>query len=126
MYPRGAASRSLPKGRSMTRRLLLASSCLLLVLTASAGAQNPCPVGDDGFDSPCCQQALPAAVPAFPQLTVPADWAMIVGCFPNTTAATVQLSAPSWVLCDYAVINVFAVLANGDVISGVLAAKYAR
>lgn len=98
---------------------------LALSLAPPAAAQ--CFLGDDGFDLGCCTPPAPN-LPFFPPTTVMADYGALTGCqqlfvippFP------VQFGAPTFVLCDIALISVNIPLAPGHTISGFLVAKYSR
>jgi hypothetical protein len=103
---------------------------LLLSIAFASASTIPaqwCNFGDDGFDQGCCTPANPI-LPPFPATTLQADWGILVGCTQQVAIppVTVQLGAPQFVLCDYALVSVFAQFPGGEWISGTLMAKYAR
>jgi hypothetical protein len=113
----------------MTTRRGVLPLMFALLLAAAPGAFGQCfsTFNDDGFDTGCCGPVVPN-LPNFPAQTVTSDYGALFGCqqlfvvppFPVT------FSAPQWVLCDYAIVNVFIQLTPNDTISGMLLAKYVR
>jgi hypothetical protein len=98
----------------------------MLVLAIGSQVQAQCSAMDDGFDVGCCV-APTITLPPFPGVTMSANWAELARCTPvNQNLVTVTLSPPSWAFCDYALIQVTIAFPGGEIISGLLAAKYIR
>jgi hypothetical protein len=99
---------------------------LLISVGPAASGQCMLPT-DDGFDTGCCGPVAPV-LPAFPPVTMSADYGALVGCQQLFVVPPfqVQFGAPTFVLCDVALINVFIQLTPSDTISGFLVAKYSR
>src|SRR5688572_30645399 len=106
------------------RTLLLAIIAFLAFAPAGIG-QCMLPT-DDGFDTGCCGPVAPA-LPIFPPVTVSAEYGVLVGCQQQFVVPPfqVQFGAPTFVLCDVALISVNIQL-PGNNISGFLVGKYSR
>ncbi len=108
----------------------LSTACvgfILLPLVVSGGSQaQSCVSTDDGFDLGCCTVAAPT-IPPFPAKSLFATYGRLIGCTPNTANVAVTLSPPSFLLCDFALVQVNATfLGSNDTITGTLFAKYSR
>jgi hypothetical protein len=117
-----------PGNNSMKTRLTAPLLLMLgLVLAITGPGFGQCFPGDDGFDTGCCAPVAPN-LPAFPPLTVTSEYGALLGCHPTFVVAPfpVQLSAPTFVLCDIALINVNAQITASENVSGMLIAKYSR
>src|SRR5262245_52415876 len=99
-----------------TRRGFLPLAFAFLLAVAPAGfGQCFSTFNDDGFDTGCCGPAVPN-LPTFPAATVTSDYGALFGCQQTFVIAPFQVtfSQPQWVLCDYALINVFVQLTPND------------
>ncbi|MEM7307253.1 MAG: hypothetical protein AAF682_11315 [Planctomycetota bacterium] len=100
----------------------------LLASLNAAWAQVPCQLGDDGFNTGCCDKPDPN-LPDFPEVKVQGIYACLQDCdVDNAFKVDVKLSKPEFILCDTAVIGieVAPLTPGGPIISGKLFAKYSR
>ena len=112
-----------------TRRALVPLFLALgLVLASPSAAPAQCFAAvDDGFDTGCCGPVAPN-LPVFPSILTTGDYGALLGCHQTFVIPPfpVFFSAPQFITCDYALINVFVQLTASETIQGFLAAKYVR
>lgn len=98
-------------------------------ISFGTGSGPVCPIGDDGFDIPCCQIVNQSNLPNFPPIALRGQYACLRNC-------GVELDEPvdvdvtmSQILCDYFFmsLNVSPIGANGPTFTPTtLLAKYSR
>jgi hypothetical protein len=112
----------------MTTRRVLLPLFLGLVLAFPTPAPAQCFAAvDDGFDTGCCGPVAPN-LPVFPSILTTGDYGALLGCHQTFVIPPfpVFFSAPQFITCDYALINVFVQLTSSETVQGFLAAKYVR